>query len=136
MLAGAGLGDDARFAHAAGQQGLAERVVDLVRTGVQEVLALQVDLCAAAVLRQPLGVIKRRGSAGVFLEMVPQLGLGRCVLLCSRISRGQLLQRGHQRFGHKHSAIGPEMPAGIGQGKPVEALGGLGGGHKDGQRGH
>ena len=43
MLAGARLGDDAALAQAAGEDGLAERVVQLVRAGVEEVLALEVD---------------------------------------------------------------------------------------------
>lgn len=43
VLAGAGLGDDPGLAHALGQQGLAEHVVDLVRAGVVEVLALEED---------------------------------------------------------------------------------------------
>ena len=47
VLAGAGLGDDARLAHAARQQDLAEHVVDLVRAGVVELVALEVDLGAA-----------------------------------------------------------------------------------------
>ena len=48
MLARAGLGDDARLAHALGEQRLAEHVVDLVGAGVAEVLALEVDARAAA----------------------------------------------------------------------------------------
>ena len=47
MLAGAGLGDDARLAHAPGEQRLADAVVDLVGAGVVEVFALEVDLRAA-----------------------------------------------------------------------------------------
>ena len=43
VLAGAGLGDDPRLAEPAGQQRLAERVVDLVGAGVGEVLALEVE---------------------------------------------------------------------------------------------
>jgi hypothetical protein len=43
VLAGACLGDDALLAKPTGDQSLAERVVDLVRAGVAEVLALQVD---------------------------------------------------------------------------------------------
>ena len=43
VLAGAGLGDDPGLAEAAGQQRLAQRVVDLVGAGVREVLALQVQ---------------------------------------------------------------------------------------------
>ena len=41
VLARAGLGDDARLAHALGQQRLPERVVDLVRARVGEILALE-----------------------------------------------------------------------------------------------
>ena len=51
VLPGAGLGDDAPLAHARGEQRLAERVVDLVRAGVRQVLALEEDPRAAARLR-------------------------------------------------------------------------------------
>ena len=47
VLAGAGLGDDALLAHALGEQRLADGVVDLVRAGVIEVFALEIDLRAA-----------------------------------------------------------------------------------------
>ena len=43
VLARAGLGDDAALAHLRREQHLAERVVDLVRAGVAEVLALEVE---------------------------------------------------------------------------------------------
>ena len=48
VLAGAGLGDDPLLAHALGQQRLAERVVDLVGAGVEQVLALEEDPWPAA----------------------------------------------------------------------------------------
>ena len=57
--AGAGLGDDARLAHAQSQHDLAEHVVHLVRAGVIELLALEIDLGAAAVLGEALGKIER-----------------------------------------------------------------------------
>jgi hypothetical protein len=47
MLAGAGFGDDARFAHAPGQQRLPDHIVDLVGAGMVQVFALEVDLRAA-----------------------------------------------------------------------------------------
>ena len=53
VLAGARLGDDARLAHAHGEQRLAEDVVDLVRAGVVEVLALEQDPRAAGVRAEP-----------------------------------------------------------------------------------
>ena len=57
--AGAGLRDDARLAHALGQHDLAEHIVDLVRAGVVEVFALEINLGAAEMRGQPLGKIKR-----------------------------------------------------------------------------
>ena len=48
VLAGAGLGDDAALAHALGEQRLAEHVVDLVRAGVVQVLALEQQPAARA----------------------------------------------------------------------------------------
>src|SRR5690606_14320637 len=55
--AGAGLGDDALLAHALGQQDLADAVVDLVRAGVVQLFALEVDLRPAAVLGEAFGEV-------------------------------------------------------------------------------
>ena len=65
MLAGAGLGDDALLAHAPRHHDLAEHVVDLVRAGVVELLALEIDFRAAEMLGQPLGEIERRRPADI-----------------------------------------------------------------------
>ena len=65
VLARSRLGDDARLAHALGQQRLADAVVDLVCPGVVQVLALEEDACAAGFLRQPLGEIQQRRPADV-----------------------------------------------------------------------
>src|SRR5207302_5240163 len=75
--AGAGLGDHARLAHAAREQPLADGIVDLVRAGVVQVLALDVDLGAAAALREPPGVVDRARSSNIVLELVMKLGLER-----------------------------------------------------------
>jgi hypothetical protein len=74
VLAGTGFGDDARLAHAPRQQGLADGVVDLVRAGVVEVLALEVDLRAADLAAQPCGVVDRAGPADKVLQLVLVLG--------------------------------------------------------------
>ena len=63
VLAGAGLGDDARLAHAPGEQDLADGVVDLVRAGVDQILALEINLRAAEFLGQAFGEVQRRGAA-------------------------------------------------------------------------
>ena len=82
VLARAGLGDDSRLADPARDERLAERVVDLVRAGVAEVLALQVD---GLPVGEPLGAVERcraadvialqpfelEGEAGIVLDLTP-----------------------------------------------------------------
>ena len=82
MLAGAGLGDDPGLAHAPGEQDLAEAVVDLVRAGVVQLLALEIDLGAAPRSRgdledggQPLGEIERARAADIVRVECVELGL-------------------------------------------------------------
>ena len=59
MLTGTRFGNDARLAHAFGQQDLTEAIVDLVRAGVIQLIALEIDFCAAEMLCQALSKIKR-----------------------------------------------------------------------------
>ena len=79
VLAGAGLGDDPGLAHPLGQQRLAEDVVDLVRAGVVEVLALEDDPGAAGVLGEPrhLGDDARAPGVGAVqpLELAQERGV-------------------------------------------------------------
>jgi hypothetical protein len=65
------------LAHPAGEQDLADAVVDLVRAGVVQLLALQIDLGAAQMLGQPLGIIKRARPADIILHQVVELGCER-----------------------------------------------------------
>ena len=77
VLTGTGLGDHPLLAHAPGEQRLAEHVVDLVRTGVREVLALEEHAHA-----EPLG------EAGTFGDRsrAPRVGAEEvCVLLAERV---------------------------------------------------
>ena len=72
--AGAGFGNHARLAHALGQQDLAEHVVHLVRAGVVELLALEIDLGAAAdASRQAFGEIERRRPSDIVREIAVHL---------------------------------------------------------------
>ena len=100
MLARAGLGDDARLAHAPGEQDLADGIVDFVRAGVEQILALEINFRAAQFAREAFGEIKRRGAADKFREVIGQLALKFRIVLGAEIFRLQLLQRVHQRLRH------------------------------------
>ena len=62
MLSGAGLGDDARLAHALGEHGLTYGVVDFVRAGVVEVFALEVNLRPTHFAAHACSMVNRRRS--------------------------------------------------------------------------
>ncbi len=112
--AGAGLGDDALFAHALGQQDLADAVVDLVRAGVVQVFALEVDLRAAELLGQALGEVQRAGAADVVtLEIGQLLEEGR-IALGLLVFGGQLVDQRHQGFGDELAAEAAEQAAVVG----------------------
>src|SRR5207245_9478048 len=68
VLTCASLGNDAALAHSPRKQGLAHRIVDLVRTSVGKIFTLQVDLCSARVRSQPLRVNQRRWPAAVIAK--------------------------------------------------------------------
>ncbi len=92
MLARTGLGNDPLLAHAQGQQGLPQGVVDLVGTGVVQIFTLEPDagatVGAAVVGGETLGLIQRCRPPDVVLEQTVELGgesgivpgLGRCLL--------------------------------------------------------
>ena len=65
MLARAGLRNHAMLAHPAGQQRLAQGVIDLVRAGVQKVFAFEVNLRATGMGSQPLRFKQWRWPASV-----------------------------------------------------------------------
>src|SRR5215470_4151087 len=114
--AGAGLGDNPRFAHAACQHDLAEHVVHLVGAGVIEVLALEINLGAAEMRAQALGEIERRRPAHIVGEVVVHLLAKGYVALRLRIGFFELEDERHQRLGDEAAAILPEMPALVGTG--------------------
>jgi len=68
MLAGAGFGDDGACP-CARHHDLAEHIVDLVRAGVVELLALEIDFGAAEMFGQALGEIERRRPADKSFEI-------------------------------------------------------------------
>src|SRR4029079_13361685 len=104
VLPCAGLGDDAPLPEPRRQQDLTERVVDLVRSGVVEVLALEND--AAPRRGKPMRLVERRRTADV---VRPQS----CELLAERRVRTGLvpaalefIERGDQRLRDVAPAVG------------------------------
>jgi hypothetical protein len=122
VLAGAGLGDHPRLAHPAGQQVLAEGVVELVGAGVEQVLPLEPHP-HAQLLREPPGLEQRGRAAGVVAPELVQLGgegwVGDGVLE----GLGELVEGGHQDLGDEAPAPLPEVAERVG---PVRDLGGTG----------
>ena len=109
VLACACLGDHPGLTHFAGQQGLTENVVDLVRSGVVEVFSLQKDPSPTGMLAESLGLVDRGRAPGVVLLQSIQFieeGLVAAGLL---IGRGDLLDDGHQRLGDIPAAVRAEM---------------------------
>ncbi len=116
VLAGAGLGDDPPLAHPPREEHLPDRVVDLVRAGVAEVLALEVDLRPAELLRQPVRERQRRRPADVVAQQVGHVALEVGVGLRLGIRRFQLGQHGNQDLGHERAAVGAEPSTLVGGG--------------------
>ena len=119
VLAGAGLGDDARLAHALGEQDLAQAVVDLVAAGVIELVALEVDFRATQMLGQALGEIERARPAGIVrVERVELLLEGRV--------RPRILVGPPQLQDQRHQGFGDEAPTENAEESPVVGAGPIG----------
>jgi hypothetical protein len=103
VLTRARLGDDASRAQPLREQGLSKRIVDLVRTRVREVLALQPHLRAPA-LAQSRRVRQRRGSAHPGGELAMQLSLKILAMQIAVDAGLQAVQRRHQGLGHVAAA--------------------------------
>ena len=106
VLAGPGLRDHPRLAHPPGQQHLAEHVIDLVRPGVGEVLALEQHRAAAGLLAEPFRAVQQRRPARVAAQQPVEFGPEGLVLARLLVGGGQLVQRRHQRLGREPAAVG------------------------------
>ena len=113
VLPGAGFGDDAPLAHPHRQQRLTERVVDLVRAGMGQILALQEDARAAARRGQPPRFGDRRRPSDVVLQQPRELGAERRIVARREVGALELLDRLDERFGHEPPAELAEIAAGV-----------------------
>ncbi len=112
VLTGTGLGDDPLGSEALCQQCLADGVVDLMRAGMRQILALQPDLRAPP-FRKSRAVGERRGAADPALELLFVFGLkiGGMQVLANAFF--QALQRRNEGLGHKPTAEGAETALGV-----------------------
>ena len=114
MLARAGFRDNARLAHSDGEQDLPDAIVDLVRAGVIQLVALEPDLRAAHGFGQPLGEIERAGPPDIMFEQVVELRLKGGIGLRGAIFALQIEHQRHQRLGDVAPAVIAEMAAFVG----------------------
>ena len=116
MLTGTGLGDDVLLAHPLGQQRLTHHIVDLVGAGVVQLVALEVQLGAAEMLRQPLREIERARSADIVgvkvLDILLELRIG----LGMDIRGLDLENQWHQGFRDIAAPEDAEVAFGVGAG--------------------
>ena len=91
VLAGTGLGYDAALAHVACNENLSNGIVDLVRAGVIEVFAFQIQPAAVA-LTQPASVIEWTRPTDIIAQQGVELLLERCAFDDGEILRLQFLQ--------------------------------------------
>ncbi|GGE63646.1 hypothetical protein GCM10008020_04860 [Massilia psychrophila] len=105
----------ARFAHAPGQQRLADHVVDLVGAGMVQVFALEVDLRAAVFPRPATGVVDRRRTADEVLQLIAKLVEEFRVGAVARIRVVQFGQRVGERLSDERAAVRAEVAARVGQ---------------------
>src|SRR5262249_11974984 len=92
---------------------LAETIVDLVRAGVIEVFALEIDLRAFELAGEVLGEIERIGTPDIVLQEPAELRLEFRIVLGLTVGAFQLQQQRHQSLGDIAAAERAEMPAQI-----------------------
>ena len=114
VLARAGLRDDALRAEPLGEQRLADRVVDLVRARVREILALQPDLGAPAA-RQLARQRERRRASDPGAQLALELGAKAGSAQVGAHALLEPVERRHQRLGHVAPAERAEAAALVGK---------------------
>ncbi len=114
MLAGAGFGDDAALAHAAGEEALADDIVDFVRAGVGAVFALEPKARTAEGVGEAFGEVERGGAAGVVAEHGAEVGHESGVGFGGGPRGFNVEEGGHEGFADEAAAVGAEVAGGVG----------------------
>ncbi|KAI9919403.1 hypothetical protein PsorP6_017522 [Peronosclerospora sorghi] len=113
MLPRARLGNNARLAQPLGQHGLPQHIVNLVGARVGQVLALEPNLRALRMLREPTGVVQRCQTANIVPTQVLELLPKARVLRRLHVRVNEVMMRLNERLGDKTATKLPE-PAVVG----------------------
>src|SRR5258706_13401452 len=116
MLPSASLGDDAFFAHAFGEQSLADGVVDFVSAGVVEIFALEINFSAAEFFGKSAREIKPRRPADIVVEIGFEFANERRVGFGAAVFGIKLLEGRDEGFGNEDATVGAEMAGSVGEG--------------------
>ena len=114
VLSCAGLCNHTGFAHAFGQHGLANGVVDLVRAGVIQVFTFQVNLRATHLAADASGMVDGGGATHKMRQLGFELGDKSGVVLVLGVGVFQLFDGMGQRFADKTAAVNAKVAAGVG----------------------
>src|SRR5262249_49495355 len=126
MLARPRFGDQTALAHAAGEECLADGVVDLVGARVIQVLALQIDARSTGFLCQAVGKVEERWPTDVFFQVAVELLLEEPIVPNLLICGLELFEGIHERLGDVAAPIWPEAAAPVRDGSGREVRGGCG----------
>ena len=114
VLSGAGFGDDFGLTHAPGQQRLTHDVVDFMGAGMVQLVALEIELCAAEMRRQSAGEIERARPAYIVFVIPTQLGPEIRIGLGGAPGFLDIEDQRHQSFGDIATAENSEMSVLVG----------------------
>ena len=98
VLSCACFGDDAGLAHAHGKQNLTETIIDLVRAGMVQLVAFEIDLGFTIMLGDPLSKIKRAWTADIMRPEIIHLRFEGRVFLGRFIFSFKIEDQRHQRL--------------------------------------
>ena len=114
MLACTCFGNHARLTHTLRKHGLTNGVVDLVRAGVVEVFALQIDLRTAHFTAHARGVVNGGGASDKVGEFALELSHESGIVLVFGVGLFQLFNGVRQGFADKAATKLAKVAAGVG----------------------
>ena len=118
VLSGARFRDHSPLPHPLREQGLPERVVDLVRSGVREIFTLQQNARAAEPLAETFCLVQRRRTADIVAQQRRQLTSEGLVVSRREVGCLEVSHRRDERLGHEAPPVRTVVAAPIGVSLP------------------